>query len=53
MTDSVNALVYFKKAVVDFGYNQLGHIQRDTDFNNIRDLDEFKDIVKTIVVGYD
>ena len=47
LNDKASALKYFKKAI-EAGYNDYGHVQLDTDFDNIRNEKEFLELNKKL-----
>ena len=47
LNDKASALKYFKKAI-EAGYNDYGHVQLDTDLDNIRNEKEFLELNKKL-----
>ena len=45
MGNKEKALEYLRKAI-ELGYRHFGHIGRDTDLDNIRDSEEFKELIR-------
>jgi hypothetical protein len=47
LNDKASAVTYLKKAI-EAGYNDYGHVQLDTDFDNIRNEKEFLELNKKL-----
>ena len=45
MGNKEKAIEYLRKAI-ELGYRHFGHISRDTDLDNIRDSEEFKELIR-------